>query len=322
VPADLTTPWADRLRIEEENVRAAIEWLFRNDPARLPHLLRSLWLYWQVNDRLVEGRQWVTELEEVAATLHLDERARAEVLFTQAVTAVAVGDDSGAIAAVEAIPSMIPVVDEPTLRSALQLAVSWSLPILDDFEGALDAATAAYDGFSERGEDFVAFAALTVGMLETALGRDDRGRRFLREADELGTAFGNRSLTSSARTQLAILDVRAGELDAAKAHLRACLDEIGDDQVGTIIACFVLIAFAELRTAEANPSEAATALGAVKGLRARAGLSAWPIARRGEADLRRRVAELLEPDGTHDAHEVGAELRAHDALALVRFGVV
>jgi hypothetical protein len=92
--------------------------------------------------------------------------------------------------------------------------------------------------------------------------------------------------------------------------------------VGTIIACFVLIAFAELRTAEANPSEAATALGAVKGLRARAGLSAWPIARRGEADLRRRVAELLEPDGTHDAHEVGAELRAHDALALVRFGVV
>jgi predicted ATPase len=322
VPADLTTPWADRLRIEEENVRAAIEWFFRNDPARLPHLLRSLWLYWQVNDRLVEGRQWVTELEEVAATLHLDERARAEVLFTQAVTAVAVGDDSGAIAAVEAIPSMIPVVDEPTLRSALQLAVSWSLPILDDFEGALDAATAAYDGFSERGEDFVAFAALTVGMLETALGRDDRGRRFLREADELGTAFGNRSLTSSARTQLAILDVRAGELDAAKAHLRACLDEIGDDQVGTIIACFVLIAFAELRTAEANPSEAATALGAVKGLRARAGLSAWPIARRGEADLRRRVAELLEPDGTHDAHEVGAELRAHDALALVRFGVV
>ena len=321
MPADLTTPWADRLRIEEENVRVAIEWFFRNDAARLPHLLRSLWLYWQTNDRLVEGRQWVTELEEIAATLYLDERARAEVLFTEAVTAVAVGDDSGAIAAVEAIPAMIPVVEEPTLRSALQLAVSWSLPIIDDFDGSLEAATAAYDGFSERGEDFVAFAALTVGMLETALGRDDEARRFLLEANELGIRFGNRSLTSSARTQLAILDVRAGEFDAAKAHLRACLDDFGDDQVGTILACFVLIAFAELVTAEANPREAATALGAIKGLRVRAGLAAWPIARRGEADLRDRVTELLEPAAMRDAHALGAELRAHDALALVRLGV-
>jgi predicted ATPase len=321
VPADLTTAWADRLRVEEENVRAAIEWFFRNDAARLPHLLRSLWLYWQTNDRLVEGRQWVTELEEVAATLQLDERARAEVLFTEAVTAVAVGDDSGAIAAVEAIPAMIPVVEEPALRSALQLAVSWSLPILDDFDGALVAATAAYDGFSQRGEDFVAFAALTVGMLETALGRDEGARRFLLEANGLGEAFANRSLTSSARTQLAILDVRAGELDTAKAHLRACLDEIGDDQVGTIIACFVLIAFAELMTAEANSREAATALGAVKGLRARGGLSAWPIARRGEADLRDRVAALLASQGLRDADGLGTDLRAHDALDRVRLGV-
>src|SRR4029077_5236898 len=53
VPADLTTPWADRLRLEEENVRDAIGWYFRHEPARLPHLLRSLWLYWQTNDRLV-----------------------------------------------------------------------------------------------------------------------------------------------------------------------------------------------------------------------------------------------------------------------------
>ena len=246
VPADLTTPWADRVRIEEENVRAAIEWFFRNDPIRLPHLLRSLWLYWQTNDRLVEGRQWVTELDGVAASLTLDDRSRAEVLFTEAVTAVAVGEDSGAIAAAEAIPEVIALIDEPALRNALHLAVSWTLPILDDFDGALDAATAAYDGFSEHGDAFVGFAALTVGMLETALGRDDGARTFLLEADELGARFGNRWLTSSARTQLSLLDVRAGELDSARSHLRTCLDDFGDDQVGTITVCFVLTAFAEL----------------------------------------------------------------------------
>ena len=245
------------------------------------------------------------------------------MLFTQAVTAVAVGDDSGAIAAVQAIPAMIPVVEEPTLRSALQLAVSWSLPILDDFDGALDAATAAYEGFSERGEDFVAFAALTVGMLETALGRDDassqvpprgqRARNPLRQplAHFERLAPSSRSSTSAPAT-----------LDRAKAHLRACLDEFGNDQVGTIIACFVLIAFAELVTAEANPREAATALGAVKGLRVRAGLAAWPIARRGEAALRDRVAGLLEPSGDAHAPEQHSAARrpssarhAADALA-------
>jgi hypothetical protein len=158
-------------------------------------------------------------------------------------------------------------------------------------------------------------------MLETALGRDVGARKFLLEANELGMRFDNRSLTSSARTQLAILDVRAGELDKARAHLRACIDEFGNDQVGTIIACFVLIAFAELATAEANPREAATALGAVTGLRVRAGLAAWPIARRGEADLQDRVAEVLEPAAMRDAHELGAELRARDALERVRLGV-
>ncbi len=321
VPADLTTPWAQRLRLEEENVRAAVEWFFAHDPSRLPHLLRSLWLYWQTNDRLVEGRTWVTKLAAVTGTFTLDDRARAEVLFSEAVTAVAVGDDAAAIAAVQEIPGVIPLVDEPALRNALQLAVSWSLPILDDFDGALVAASAAYVGFTQHDDAFGAFAALTVGMLQTALGRDDEARRFLVEADELGTRFGNRWLTSSARTQLAILDVRRGELDSARRYLRGCLDEIDDDQVGTITACFMLTAFAELAVAEGNPREAASALGAAKGLRVRAGLLAWPIARRGEAALRDRVAGLLEPQAMRDTHELGAGLRAHDALALVRLGV-
>ena len=320
VPADLTTPWADRLRVEEENVRVAIEWFFRHEPSRLPHLLRSMWLFWQTNDRLIEGRQWVTELEALTGTLTLNDRDRAELLFTQAVTAVAVGDDSGAVAAVQEIPAMIPLVEESALRNALQLAASWSLPIMDDFDGALVAASAAYDGFSEHDDAFIAFAALTVGMLQTALGDDDDARRFLREADELGTRFGNRWPALSARTQLAILDLRSGDLESARRHLRDCLDEIRDDQVGTITACFILTTFAELAVAEAKPREAATALGAVKGLRVRAGLLAWPIARRGEAALRDRVAALLEPQVMREAHELGAELRAHDALALVRLG--
>ncbi|MCW3494261.1 ATP-binding protein [Microbacterium sp. SSM24] len=321
VPADLTTPWAERVRVEEENVRVAIAWFFDNDAARLPHLLRSLWLYWQTNDRLLEGRQWVDDLTVRADPSAWDDRARAEVLLTQAVTAVAVGDDDRAVAAAREIPAVLEQVDEPALRHALELAVSWTLPILDDFDGALDAATLAYDGFSEHDDAFMAFAALTVGMLETTFARDESARRFLLEADRLGSLFGNRWLTSSARTQLAVLDVRAGAFDAARDYLRGCLHEIDDDQVGTITACFMLTAFAELAVAESDAYGAAVALGAVAGLRERAGLLAWPIARREEAALGLRVAAALDADRRAEAWDSGTALRAGEALALVRAGI-
>jgi hypothetical protein len=321
VPADLTTPWAERVRVEEENVRVAISWFFENDAARLPHLLRSLWLFWQTNDRLLEGRQWVDELATRADPSGWDDRARAEVLLTQAVTAVAVGDDERAVAAAREIPGILEQVDEPALRHALELAVSWTLPILDDFEGALDAATLAYAGFSEHDDAFMAFAALTVGMLETTFGRDEGARRFLVEADRLGSIFGNRWLTSSARTQLAVLDVRAGEFDAARNYLRGCLHEIDDDQVGTITACFMLTAYAELAMAESDARGAAVALGAVAGLRERAGLLAWPIARREEAALGARVTAALDVEDDAAARMAGAGMRAGEALALVRAGI-
>ena len=91
--------------------------------------------------------------------------------------------------------------------------------------------------------------------------------------------------------------------------------------MGTITACFMLTAFAELAVAESKPADAATALAAVEGLRARAGLLAWPIARRQEAALHGTVAELLDPIALQAAHDHGVGLRAHDALDLVRSGI-
>ncbi len=321
VPADLTTPWAERLRVEEENVRVAITWFFGHELARLPHLLRSLWLYWQTNDRLVEGREWVTELQRKIELPTFDDRARGEVLLTQVVTAVAVGDDVSAVASAAEIPPLIERIQEPALRNALHLALSWSLPIQNDFDGSLVAATRAYDGFAEHDDAFIAFAALTVGMLRTALDQDEPARRFLVEAADLGTRFGNRWLTSGARTQLTILDVRAGYLTAARRLLGDVVDDIDGPQLGTINVCFALVALAELAVAESRPIDAATALGAVEGLRARAGLLAWPIARPGEQALRDRVSDLLDPDARHAAHDTGMRLRTHEALGLVRDGI-
>jgi ATP/maltotriose-dependent transcriptional regulator MalT len=195
-------------------------------------MLRVLWPFWQMHDRMTEGRQWIDELRARADSL--DEHARAEVLFTWAVTAVEVGDDVGALAAMDAIEQLERPVDDPHLESALQLAVAWTLPIRDDFDGALAAASAALDDFRRRDEPFVAFAELTVGMLEACLGRPDSAGAHLEHVDVLGTRYGNNWLQASARTQLASLAVSAGELETARTLLGRAVEAIAGTYLSTL----------------------------------------------------------------------------------------
>jgi predicted ATPase len=315
-PAQRQGEWAERLRIEEENLRVAIRWFLAHDIAPLPHIFRILWLFWQMRGRMPEGRAWIDDVQRRADAL--DDRARAEVLFLSAVTAVEVGDDESALAAVDGLRRLEGRIDDPYLESAAQLAISWILPIVDDFVGALRTASTALDDFRRQNEPFMAFAALTVGMVEMALGRDEAARAHLTEVDELGGQFDNNWLTSTARTQLSRLAVTSGRWDEARALLVKSVDASADTEVSTLSLTFALVAAAQLALAEGDGRRAATALGAAEGLRRRAGLRAWPSTRRDEAELVTRVAQEIAAEEYDRAFAVGAELGHRDAVALVR----
>jgi predicted ATPase len=315
-PAERQAEWAERLRTEEGNLRVAIRWFFTHDIAPLPHIFLTLWLFWQMRDRMTEGRAWIQELLLRADAL--EDRAQAELLLISAVTAAEVGDDDSAQAAVEGIERLEGRIDDPYLESAAQLAVSWILPIADDFDRALQAASTALDGFRRQNEPFMAWAALTVGLLEMTLGRTDAAREHLTEAKELGGQFGNKWLESGARTQLASLAVRAGQLEEARAQLVESVDASEDTELSTQTVTFSLVASAQLALAEGDVRRAAMALGAADELRRRAGLRAWPSMRRGEAELAARVAQELDPEVFKDAFAAGSELNQREAVALVR----
>jgi predicted ATPase len=315
-PAQRQAEWADRLRTEEENLRVAIRWFLSHDIAPLPHMFRILWLFWQMRGRMPEGRAWIDEVSRRSDAL--DDRARAELLFTSAVTAVEVGDDASALAAVDGLERLEGLIEDPYLESAAQLAISWILPILDDFDGALQMASAALDGFRRQNEPFMAFAALTVGMVEMTLGRDEAASAHLSEVDELGGQFDNTWLRSTARSQLAVLAVRAGRLDEARTLLVSSLDESDAADVSTLTLTFSLVGAAHLALARGDARQAATALGAAEGLRRRAGLRAWPSTRRGEAELVVGVLREIDADDYDDAFATGAELGHREAVTLVR----
>jgi predicted ATPase len=314
-PTQRQLDWVDQVRIEEENIRAAVQWYFVNEVTALPHLFRVLWLFWQMGDRMPDGRQWIDQLGRRADELATAEQA--ELLFSAAVTALEVGDDDSALAALEQIRQRDEPIEDPTLGSALQLAVSWTLPILDDFEGALDAATAALGGLRRTNDPLGSFALFTVGMLETVLGHDDDARAHLSEVDKLGAQVGNNWLESTARTALAVLSVRSGSLAEAGTLLVDSVRAIRESQPITLTVSFALVAHAHLLLANGDSRGAAMALGAAEGLRTQAGLRVWPLARRTERTLAAATAQQLEPDVYREAFEAGAELHMHDALALV-----
>jgi hypothetical protein len=267
-------------------------------------------------DRMLEGRAWIREL--LMRADELDERAQVELLLLSAVTAVEVGDDDGALAAFEGLERLDGRIADPYLESAARLAVSWIRPIVDDFDGALEAAQAALDGFHRQNEPFTAWAALTVGLLELRLGRHEAARAHLAETSGLGGRFGNRWLASVARTQLTSLAVRTGHLDEARALLVESMVASEDTEISIQTLTFCLIAFAELALAGGDPRQAALALGAADGLRKRAGLRAWPSTRRGEAELAARVAGQLGPQDFQKVFAAGSLFNRPDAVALVR----
>jgi|SRR5215469_5472716 len=57
-----------------------------------------------------------------------------------------------------------------------------------------------------------------------------------------------------------------------------------------------LAALARLAFAEGDPEQAALLAGAAEGLRGRAGLRAWPVLRRAEAELAAQVRQALGAD--------------------------
>jgi len=314
-PTEGQAAWAERIRADEENLRVAIGWFLAHDIAPLPHMFRILWLFWQMRGRMPEGRAWIDEVQRQAGGL--DDHARAELLFTSAVTALEVGDDDHGLAAVDGLASLVGHIDDPYLESAAQLAMSWILP-LDDLEGALRAASMALEGFHRLNDPFVAFAELTVGMVAMALGDDDAARAHLTTADELGGRFDNLWLRSSARSQLASVEVRAGRLDEARALLVRSVEASDDAELSTLTVSFSLVTAAQLALAEGDARRAAVALGAADGLRRRAGLKAWPSTRRREAELVTRVAQAADSWDVQDVRAAAAQISHREAVALVR----
>jgi predicted ATPase len=305
--------WLERLEAEAGNLAAAVRWFLAHDSSPLPHLFRVLWLFWELSDRMGEARPWVEQLLPGADSL--EPQARAELLWTAAVTAEEVGDDEAALAATRRLAPLLEGIDDPYLRAVSQLAIAWALPIADDFEGALRQALDSLQRIRTQDEPYwTAVALLSAGYLETAVGRQNDGLRHMREALDMAERFDLLWLEAWSRVQLGRLAVERGRWEEGQALLAEAL-ELSVTSQNTRNVALCLAGFAELALAQGDVERSALMAGAAQGLLKRAGLRAWPMLRRGEAELEARVRDALGEDRFEQLFATGSQLKQQEALA-------
>ncbi|MBI1877692.1 MAG: tetratricopeptide repeat protein [Chloroflexi bacterium] len=85
--------WLDRLEREHDNLRAALQWSFRQDEGESGlRLAGALWRFWLLRGYLSEGHRWLTAILDKAATLPVSTAAKARALNAAGILAMYQGN--------------------------------------------------------------------------------------------------------------------------------------------------------------------------------------------------------------------------------------
>jgi tetratricopeptide (TPR) repeat protein len=306
--------WAGRLEAEAGNLSAAVRWYLVHDPGQLPGVFDALLPVLAYNDDFIaEARSWIEQLLPMADSL--DPQANAQVALAAAVTAREL-DDAAALAAGDRLRSLLKTVHEPYLHAASQIAMAITSGIGDDLERALREAAA---GLTElRGQDepfWTVMALVSLGSIETALGRYDDALSHLREMSDVANRLSDARFVAAAHLTLGSLALARGRLDEASEELDEGLD-LNLALSNTRNVSIGLAAIAQLAFVKGDPERSALLAGAAEGARRRAGLRAWPTMREGQAELAAQVRQALGNERFNELSAAGARLSQREAAAV------
>jgi predicted ATPase/DNA-binding winged helix-turn-helix (wHTH) protein len=232
-------PWLARLRVELNNLRAALDWWLRRQPdgAAALQLAAALAWVWYFEGLYAEGRAWIAEALAAAPPLP-DEpaplrAARAAALSGAARLAAYSGDRLAAFASAEASVALWRSLDDPRGLAYARFHEGIAGIIAMQLPRARAALAEALDKFSAVGDDWG--IALATSYLGTACavepGCEDQARPLLLEGrvrfKTLGDTWG---LTVSSH-YLGSIALRTGDLPGARGLTQEMLSdarELGD----------------------------------------------------------------------------------------------
>ena len=195
--------WLDQLEAEAGNLAAAVHWHLAEDPSQLPHMFRVLWPFWSLRDHLDQARAWVDQLVPDAAGPPYPGRAVVDGRGDREPGGRCHGGASSQPTAGTAAGAHRRPLPAGLVRAGRRagLGGGWRPrrrhPARVGLAGRL------------RGQDepyWTAAAALSVGSIQAAIGRDDDAVSHLSQARELADRFSYHWLATWSRVQLGTLN--------------------------------------------------------------------------------------------------------------------
>lgn len=204
--------WLDRLDIERDNLRAAIEWTLADRRGAEPaaRFAAALWRFWAMRGYISEGRRWMTQLTSRRGKI--DPAVRARAVFGAALFAL--HDADHALAEVFLEESAALSRSTGDLRGVAQAL--GSLAVIAAERGDLATGRALLtESLALRRElrdtTGAACALFNLGEIARREGDDDGARRFHEESLAVRRANGQRQGVAASLSQLSRIANARGE---------------------------------------------------------------------------------------------------------------
>jgi tetratricopeptide (TPR) repeat protein len=220
-------PWLDRLELEEDNLRAALDRLeARGEAPLLQRLAGALWRFWYLRGRLNEGRR---RLERALATGEDVTPARAKALIGATVMAANTGDEAAATARAEEAIGVAQTIGD-------RWSAAYATFMLGNLAPERLGACALYDesirAFRALGDEHSALLATRhLAFAHEALGERAEARALHEQNLAHARSTGNQRMEASSLGALADYAMEEERVDDAIALLRDSLRihrELGD----------------------------------------------------------------------------------------------
>ncbi|GAA2814212.1 LuxR family transcriptional regulator [Saccharopolyspora taberi] len=298
--------WLRRLRLDRENLRAALDFCGTEPGEEALRLAAALRFHWIAGGALADGRDW---LDDALALTSGPSSHRARVLAINALVSAMQGDTGAALEMVaEARELGDPLV--PNVSGVIDL-------LRGDFAGAVDWFEESMRQPELLNHDGLAVMSLpNRALLAIFDGEPERAAQLCEQAVEICEEHGEKWARSWAELVLGLCRWRQGDLPAATAHVQAALrtKDLFHDLPG-ILLCLEALAWIE--TKRHHPHRAVRLFAAAGELWKPLGTHLFGIEQyeqwhRESAAAARRA---LRPDEFREAERKGASFTLAEAVA-------
>jgi predicted ATPase/transcriptional regulator with XRE-family HTH domain len=307
-----------RLRREQGNLGAALEWALARDGGTAIRLAGALADYWYARGQMVEGADC---LRQALAAAPAEDPARVKALVGGSTLMLARGDFATATAWGEEALAIADRLGD-RLGGAKALAVQGNvLQHRRAYDRAFDLHRQALDVFTDLGDDgWATNEFCNLAWTSHGMGDDATAAGFAEQLRRIAVATRDTYFAQVALLILGDLALAAG--DAATATARYHEVFAGSWRRGDRwLAADAIVGFAAAVSAAGDPQRGARLLGAAEGLYRRLGVSFPPRDRPDYPAWRKSMEERLGEGGFGHAWSAGAALRpneiADDAMAVV-----